>query len=172
MRVHPAMVPAEHPLASVRDSFNAIFVEGAAVGDLMFYGRGAGGSPTASAVLGDLIDAAVNRHKGSHASVGALAKAGSARSTRSSPPTTSTSRCSTAPACWPRSPACSATRRVDPLDGAGGPGRRGPPHLHHPRGREADVQATVATSEPRRRRPHRLGAASSVSTPKQSFARV
>ena len=72
VRVHPAMVPLEHPLAAVRESFNAIFVEGAAVGDLMFYGRGAGGSPTASAILGDLIDAAVNRHKGSHASVGQL----------------------------------------------------------------------------------------------------
>jgi len=75
VRVHPAMVPADHPLASVRDSFNAIFVEGAAVGDLMFYGRGAGGSPTASAVLGDVIDAALNRTRGSHATVGALAKA-------------------------------------------------------------------------------------------------
>jgi homoserine dehydrogenase len=74
VRVHPAMVPADHPLASVRDSFNALFVEGEAVGDLMFYGRGAGGDPTASAVLGDLIDAALNRAKGSHASVGVLAK--------------------------------------------------------------------------------------------------
>jgi homoserine dehydrogenase len=72
VRVHPAMVPAAHPLASVRDSFNAVFVEGAAVGELMLYGRGAGGFPTASAVLGDVIDAAVNRAKGSHASVGAL----------------------------------------------------------------------------------------------------
>jgi homoserine dehydrogenase len=75
VRVHPVMVPAEHPLASVRDSFNAVFVEGAAVGDLMFYGRGAGGFPTASAVLGDLIDAAVNRARGSHASIGVLGKA-------------------------------------------------------------------------------------------------
>jgi homoserine dehydrogenase len=75
VRVHPSLVPVEHPLAAVRESFNAIFVEGAAVGDLMFYGRGAGGSPTASAILGDLIDAALNRHKGSHASVGQLAKA-------------------------------------------------------------------------------------------------
>jgi len=75
VRVHPAMVPAEHPLASVRDSFNAVFVEGAAVGDLMFYGRGAGGFPTATAVLGDLIDAAVNRARGSHASIGVLGKA-------------------------------------------------------------------------------------------------
>ena len=75
VRVHPAMVPVAHPLASVRDSFNAVFVEGAAVGDLMFYGRGAGGDPTASAVLGDLIDAAANLRKGTHASIGVLAKA-------------------------------------------------------------------------------------------------
>ncbi len=67
VRVHPTMVPVEHPLAGVRDSFNAVFVEGAAVGDLMFYGRGAGGDPTGSAVLGDLIDAALNRTKGTHA---------------------------------------------------------------------------------------------------------
>jgi len=68
-RVHPTMVPEHHPLASVRESFNAVFVEGAAVGDLMFYGRGAGGGPTASAVLGDLIDAASNLIKGTHASI-------------------------------------------------------------------------------------------------------
>jgi homoserine dehydrogenase len=74
IRVHPAMVPVEHPLASVRESFNAVFIEGDAVGDLMFYGRGAGGGPTASAVLGDLIDAAANRRKGAHASIGALSK--------------------------------------------------------------------------------------------------
>ncbi|HMC39601.1 MAG TPA: homoserine dehydrogenase [Acidimicrobiales bacterium] len=60
VRVHPAMVPLTHPLASVRDSFNAVFIEGGAVGDLMFLGRGAGGMPTASAVLGDLLDAAHN----------------------------------------------------------------------------------------------------------------
>ncbi len=58
--VYPAMVPNEHPLASVRDSFNAVFVEGEAAGEMMFYGRGAGGTPTASAVLGDMIDAATN----------------------------------------------------------------------------------------------------------------
>ena len=75
VRVHPAMVPAHHPLASVRDRFNAVFIEGDAVGELMFYGRGAGGGPTASAVLGDVIDAAVNLHRGSHATVGALARA-------------------------------------------------------------------------------------------------
>ena len=68
-------VPATHPLAAVRDSFNAVFVQGAAVGDLMFYGRGAGGDPTASAVLGDLVDAALNRQRGAHATIGALGAA-------------------------------------------------------------------------------------------------
>jgi homoserine dehydrogenase len=57
-RVHPAMVPVDHPLAAVRDSFNAVFVVGDAVDELMLYGRGAGGGPTASAVLGDVIEAA------------------------------------------------------------------------------------------------------------------
>jgi homoserine dehydrogenase len=60
VRVHPAMIPTTHPLASVRDSFNAVFVEGDAAGELMLLGRGAGGMPTASAVLGDLLDAAHN----------------------------------------------------------------------------------------------------------------
>lgn len=60
VRVHPAMVPVHHPLASVRESFNAVFIEADAVGELMLYGRGAGGDPTASAVLGDLVDAARN----------------------------------------------------------------------------------------------------------------
>jgi homoserine dehydrogenase len=75
VRVHPAMVPVAHPLASVRESYNAVFLEGDAVGNLMFYGRGAGGAPTASAVLGDLIDAASNLKRGSSASVGTLGKA-------------------------------------------------------------------------------------------------
>jgi homoserine dehydrogenase len=75
VRVHPAMVPLHHPLASVRESYNAVFVEGDAVGSLMFYGRGAGGAPTASAVLGDVIDAAVNLTKGTHGSLGKFAKA-------------------------------------------------------------------------------------------------
>ena len=61
--VYPAMVANTHPLAAVRDSFNAVFVECAAAGELMFYGRGAGGTPTASAVLGDLIDASTNLAK-------------------------------------------------------------------------------------------------------------
>ena len=75
VRVHPAMVPLHHPLASVRDSYNAVFVEGDSVGSLMFYGRGAGGYPTASSVLGDVIDAAVNLQLGTHGSLGTLGKA-------------------------------------------------------------------------------------------------
>jgi homoserine dehydrogenase len=75
VRVHPAMVPKHHPLASVRDSFNAVFVEGRSVGELMFYGRGAGGSPTASSVLGDVIDAAVNLRLGMHGTMGSLGRA-------------------------------------------------------------------------------------------------
>ncbi len=64
VRVHPAMVPRTHPLASVREAYNAVFVEAASAGELMFYGRGAGGTPTASAVLGDLVAVARNRLTG------------------------------------------------------------------------------------------------------------
>ena len=61
VRVHPAMIPRSHPLAGVREAFNAVFVEADAAGQLMFYGRGAGGDPTASAVLGDVV--AVARYR-------------------------------------------------------------------------------------------------------------
>jgi len=57
-RVHPALVPLDHPLAGVHGAFNAVFVEAEAAGELMFYGQGAGGTPTASAVLGDIVSAA------------------------------------------------------------------------------------------------------------------
>jgi homoserine dehydrogenase len=67
VRVHPAMIPRTHPLAGVGDAFNAVFVEAHAAGQLMFYGRGAGGAPTASAVLGDLVAVARNRLSGSRA---------------------------------------------------------------------------------------------------------
>ncbi len=74
-RVHPAMVPLDHPLASVRGSYNAVFIEGEAVGQLMLLGRGAGGGPTASAVLGDLIDAAKNVSAGARgATIGTLVR--------------------------------------------------------------------------------------------------
>ncbi len=75
VRVHPTLVPTTHPLASVRESYNAVFVEGRAVGSLMFYGRGAGGSPTASAVLGDVIDASLNLTNGTHGSLGPFTRA-------------------------------------------------------------------------------------------------
>ncbi len=64
VRVHPAMIPRSHPLASVREAYNAVFVEAASAGQLMFYGRGAGGAPTASAVLGDLVAVARNTLSG------------------------------------------------------------------------------------------------------------
>jgi homoserine dehydrogenase len=63
-RVHPAMISREHPLASVRGAYNAVFVEAESAGRLMFYGAGAGGGPTASAVLGDLVVVARNRVAG------------------------------------------------------------------------------------------------------------
>jgi len=63
-RVHPAMIPLSHPLASVRGAYNAVFVESDAAGQLMFYGPGAGGAPTASAVLGDLVAVCRNKLSG------------------------------------------------------------------------------------------------------------
>lgn len=66
VRVHPAMIPRSHPLAGVREAYNAVFVEAESAGQLMFYGKGAGGAPTASAVLGDLVAVARNRIAGTH----------------------------------------------------------------------------------------------------------
>lgn len=75
VRVHPTMVPTDHPLAAVTGSFNALFVEADAAGQLMFYGRGAGGEPTASAVLGDVVDAATNLvHRRRGATIGPFAR--------------------------------------------------------------------------------------------------
>ena len=65
-RVHPAMVPVDHPLAAVHGAMNAVFVEGQRSGPLMWLGQGAGGAPTATAVLGDVLDAARNRVSGRH----------------------------------------------------------------------------------------------------------
>jgi homoserine dehydrogenase len=64
VRVHPAMIPRLHPLAAVHEAYNAVFVEAEAAGRLMFYGAGAGGRPTASAVLGDIVAVARNRRAG------------------------------------------------------------------------------------------------------------
>ena len=66
VRVHHTMVPRSHPLASVRDAFNAVFIEAESAGEMMFYGRGAGGAPTASAVLGDVVAVARNLRSGGH----------------------------------------------------------------------------------------------------------
>lgn len=63
-RVHPAMIPVTHPLAAVRDIYNAVFVEAENAGELMFFGRGAGGGPTASAVVGDIVEIARNIRAG------------------------------------------------------------------------------------------------------------
>lgn len=70
VRVHPALLPLSHPLASVRDVYNGILVRGDAVGDVMFYGRGAGSLPTGSAVVGDIIDVSRNLLFGSSGRVG------------------------------------------------------------------------------------------------------
>jgi homoserine dehydrogenase len=67
-RVHPAMIPRSHPLASVGEAYNAVFIEAVSAGQLMFYGRGAGGAPTASAVLGDLVAVARGVLSGSRGS--------------------------------------------------------------------------------------------------------
>ncbi|MDP1710993.1 MAG: homoserine dehydrogenase [Candidatus Nanopelagicaceae bacterium] len=64
VRVHPALIPRTHPLASVREAYNAVFVEAESAGELMFYGRGAGGEPTASAILGDVVAVARNKTGG------------------------------------------------------------------------------------------------------------
>jgi homoserine dehydrogenase len=64
VRVHPTLISRQHPLASVRNAYNAVFVEAESAGELMFYGRGAGGAPTASAVLGDVIAIARNKTRG------------------------------------------------------------------------------------------------------------
>jgi homoserine dehydrogenase len=64
VRVHPAMIPRTHPLATVGGAYNAVFVDAKSAGQLMFYGAGAGGTPTASAVLGDIVAVARNRLAG------------------------------------------------------------------------------------------------------------
>jgi homoserine dehydrogenase len=69
VRVHPAMIHRSHPLASVREAYNAVFVEAESAGSLMFYGAGAGGAPTASAVLGDLVAVARNKAGGARGPV-------------------------------------------------------------------------------------------------------
>ena len=145
VRVHPAMVPKTHPLASVRDSFNAVFIEGEAVGELMLYGRGAGGMPTASAVLGDLIDAAHNLRAGG-AGPGAVARPGAHPAHRRADLAVLPHhrRGSTGPACSSRWPASSASHDVSirsmEQDGLGDEARL--IFITHT-ARERDMQATL-----------------------------
>ena len=103
-RVHPAMIPRSHPLASVREAFNAVFVESEAAGQLMFYGPGAGGAPTASAVLGDLVTVARNRLDGRprRRRVVVRRPARCCRWGTPRPATTCRSTSTTRPACSPR----------------------------------------------------------------------
>ena len=135
VRVHPAMVPKTHPLAAVRGAFNAVFVEGAVSGELMLYGRGAGGGPTASAMLGDLVDASRNLLAGAPApapkrtsttmraaerhALGLLPEHGRGRPPRRA---------------GRRGQDLRRPRRVHPGHGAGRPGRGGPADLPDPRG--------------------------------------
>ena len=125
------MVPLTHPLAAVRDSFNAVFVEGDAVGELMFLGRGAGGMPTASAVLGDLLDAAHNLTTGGAGRSVALRRdSPSGRSTTCSSAYYLTLQVADRPGRAPRRfGRPRAAPGLDPAHGAGGPARApdGPP---------------------------------------------
>ena len=159
VRVHPAMVPVHHPLASVRESFNAVFVEGDAVGSLMFYGRGAGGLPTASAVLGDVIDAAVNLTKGTHGTLGTFAKA------RIRPIDETSAEyllglevADRAGRAARRHRRVRRPRREHPRRRAGGHRSRRPPRVHHPRGQgvgragDRPRPARARRRAPRRRR--------------------
>ena len=110
MRVHPAQIPADHPLASVDGAFNAIVVEGEAAGRLMFYGQGAGGAPTASAVLSDVVAAAHHRAYGGHAP-GSPSTPTCRSSTPAPPAPGTTCACGwrTASASWRTWPASSRT---------------------------------------------------------------
>ncbi len=153
VRVHPAMVPVAHPLASVRDSYNAVFVEGDAVGSLMFYGRGAGGRPTASAVLGDVIDAASNLRKGTHAIDRDVRARSHAADRRDERRVLHPARGRRPARRAPRGHRCvRGARRLDPHGGAGRPRRRRSPRVHHAhraRGRRAGDVARPP--RPRRR---------------------
>ena len=156
------MVPVRPPARRVRESYNAVFIEGDAVGELMLYGRGAGGGPTASAVLGDLIDAAKNL-------VGGRGRRRSARCTRrrSGPIDELESQFYLSLEVADRPGVLAAIAGVFGEHGVSiqsmqqkGHRRRRPPHLRHPPPREADMRATIrARARRRRRRPGRLGAA-------------
>ncbi len=110
-RAHPAMIPVEHPLASVHGAMNAVFVEGVRSGPLMWLGQGAGGEATATAVLGDLLDAARNRFSGRHDIPFSVDRTLHSVARRRTPERLlhQHRRAWTDPACSPRSRASSAT---------------------------------------------------------------
>ena len=159
VRVHPAMVPRTHPLASVRGAFNAVFVEGAVSGELMLYGRGAGGGPTASAILGDLVDASrqsAGRRCRSRAEAHQHHRAGAERPVLGLLPLHGRGRPARRPGRGGQD--LRRPRRVHPRHGAGGPGRGGPPHLPHARrarGRPPRHHRRAASAPGRRPRQRR-----------------
>ena len=136
VRVHPAMVPAHHPLASVRDSYNAVFVEGDAVGSLMFYGRGAGGMPDGQR-RARRPDRRRRQPAQGHPRLARHVRPGAdpRRSTRRRPSTTSSLEVRRPARRAPRRHRrVRPPRREHPRRGAGGPRRRRPAGVHHPRG--------------------------------------
>ena len=147
VRVHPAMVPLDHPLASVRESFNAVFVEGDAVGDLMFYGRGAGGSPDAPAPCSATSSTPPSTSARARTpSVGQLGQGrASARSTTSESAYYLNLEVLDRPACWPQVAGVFGDHGVSirsmEQEGLGDEARL--IFITH-RAREADVQATLA----------------------------
>ena len=133
VRVHPAMVPHDHPLASVRGAFNAVFVEGDTAGELMVYGRGAGGTATASAVLGDVVAAA------HHLKEEMRGRACSPPAGRDQPDLDAFDPVlpgfgREGPARGPGVGGAGVRRapRLDPFHGTDRPRRRGPARVHHP----------------------------------------
>ncbi|GAB3928488.1 hypothetical protein GCM10027613_45900 [Microlunatus endophyticus] len=141
VRVHPAMIPRSHPLATVGGPYNAVFVESRSAGRLMFTGPGAGGQPTASAVLGDLVTVARNRLRGAAGPGSRVMPSGrSRRSARSSPATTSPRRRRRRRRAGPDRPAVRRLRRLDPDRTAAGPrGRRQTGDRHAPCDRRRPV---------------------------------
>ena len=134
VRVHPAMIPRSHPLAGVGGAYNAVFVESRSAGRLMFYGPGAGGSPTASAVLGDLVTVARNRVRGA---VGPGESSYAARPVASIGSVTTRYHLSlevadVAGRAGPDRPGVRRARRVDPDRPAERPGRGRPAGRRHP----------------------------------------
>ena len=149
VRVHPAMVPKTHPLAGVRDAFNAVFIEGEAAGELMLYGQGAGGLPTASAVVGDLIDATRNLLAGDHGPVARIGcRPGCCPSPSCGPSTTSASTSPTARCAGRGDQGLRRQPRVHPVDGTGGVGRGGPAVVRDPSGPRRRVRATLGGARP------------------------